>query len=50
MYSIQDTKTFSKCYVGRNGRRKLTKKKTYNKSEDPSSHNGVKGAKAKHAP
>ena len=38
----QDTKTFPKCYVGRNGKQNYTYK-----CVDRSRHNGIKGAKAK---
>ena len=38
----QDTKTFPKCYVGRNG----SKNYTY-KCVDRSRHNGIKGAMTK---
>ena len=42
---IQDTKTYLKCYVGRNGKRNQ-QNYTY-KCVDRSRHNGIKGAKAK---
>ena len=42
---VQDTKTFPKCYVGRNGKRNQ-QNYTY-KCVDRSRHNGIKGAKAK---
>ena len=41
----QDTKTFPKCYVGRNGKRNQ-QNYTY-KCVDRSRHNGIKGAKSK---
>ena len=42
----QDTKTFPKCYVGRNGKRKQQKLYTY-KCVDCSRHNEIKGAMTK---
>ena len=42
----QETKTFPKCYVGRNGKRKQQKLHTY-KCVDRSRHNGIKGAMTK---
>ena len=41
----QDTKTFPKCYVGRNGKRNQ-QNYTY-KCVDRSRHNGIKGAMTK---
>ena len=41
----KDTKTFPKCYVGRNGKQKQ-QNYTY-KCVDRSRHNGIKDAKAK---
>ena len=42
----QDTKTFTKCFVGRNGKRNQQKLYTYT-CVDRSRHNGIKGAMTK---
>ena len=44
---IQNTKTFPKCYVGRNGKRNQQQLHIHVKCVDRSRHNGIKGAKAK---
>ena len=45
----QDTKTFPKCYVGRNGKQNQQKLHIINfyKCVDRSRHNGIKGAMTK---